>query len=94
MEHNFTPEQICEFGQRMAAAKLITTYAPHSHSHNINLLFPQTPAQFRWLRKEYGTTLNLCIIYTCDEVAAVVPELKPYLKATRSGRFCRIDLTL
>lgn len=41
-----------------------------------------------------GTTYNAVILYTCEEVAAVVSELKPYLKATQSKRFCRIDLTL
>lgn len=94
MEHNFTPQEICEFGQRMAMENIISTFAPRSHSHGARILFPQTLAQFSWLKSYCGTTYNCVILYPVARVAEVVPELSKYLVPTKSKNYCRIDLTL
>lgn len=92
--NDFTKEQVIEFGKRLAAANMIQLYKPYSHSHNVFSLFPQTDAQYRWLKKECGTTQNVCILYTATEVLTVVPELEKCIVATKSNRFCRIKLVL
>lgn len=94
MEHHFTPTEICEFGQRLATAKLITTFRPRSRSHNTDVLFPQTLAQYRWLKKVCGTTYNRIILHPVEAVENIVPELEGYIVPTKNNRYCRIDLSL
>lgn len=87
-------QQVIEIGNKLADAGLVTKYAARSHSHNEFSLFPQTSAQYDWLKRKFGTTSNLCLTYTVQEVLSVCPELEGYVKATQSGRFCRIYITL
>ena len=94
MKHNFTPLEICGFGQRLATAKLVTFFGLRSRSHNTDVLFPQTLAQYRWLKKVCGTTYNCIILHLVDAVENIVPELKEYIKPTKNNRFCRIDLVV
>ena len=94
MKHNFTPLEICGFGQRLATAKLITFFGPRSRSHNTDVLFPQTLAQYRWLKKVCGTTYNCIILHPVETVEDIVPELKGYIIPTQCIKFCRIDLSL
>lgn len=91
---NFTKEQVIEIGNRLANAGLVVKYAARSHSHNCFVLFPQTEAQYNWLKRNYGTTSNLCITNTVEEVLTVCPELSGYVKQTKSNRFCRISISL
>lgn len=90
----FSKEQVIEIGQRLAAAGLIVNFPPRSHSHNVFVLFPQTSAQFDWLRRVCGTTYNNVLLCTVAEVLAVCPELEDNVKPTKSRRFCRIDISL
>ena len=94
MQHNFTPDQICEIGQRLAALGLVKGFAPHSHSHNVDILFPQTLAQYRWLKSNCGTTYNCVILFPKDKIAELIPELSDFLVSTKSKQFTRIDLSL
>ena len=89
-----TMEEIIEAGKKLAAANMVATYKAGSHSHDADTLFPQTAAQYRWLRKNYGTTANVCINGTIEDVLNVCPELSGYIKPTKSGRFSRIEITL
>lgn len=84
MKQNLTPEQICEYCQKMVDAKLIRAYT----------LLPQNLAKYRWVRSNIGPNLSIIIPHTCEDVLAIVPELKPYLQATSSGKFCHLELTL
>lgn len=90
----FSKDQIIESGKKLAAAGLVITYPAHSHSHNTATLFPQTGAQYDWLRRKVGTTSNLVLPYTVEEVLSVCPELADNVITTKSGRFCRIDISL
>lgn len=94
METKFTKDQIINIGNKLAKAGLITGYAPRSHSHNIKSLFPQTSAQYDWLKRTNGTTANLIILHTEEEVKELCPEIAEYLTTTNSGRFCRICIVL
>lgn len=94
MQHKFTPEQICEIGQRLAALGLVKEFAPHSHSHNVSILYPQTLAQYRWLKSNYGTIYNCVILFPKDKIAELIPELSDFLVSTKSKQFTRIDLSL
>lgn len=94
MTKNFSKAEVIDFGRRLAEAGLICKYPPRSHSHNINALFPQTAAQYDWLRRDCGSTYNLCLCHSIEEVLAVCPELEGQVKATKSGRFCRILIRL
>lgn len=94
MRRNFSKQEVIEIGKKLAKANFVTTFKPRSHSHDAFRLFPQTDAQYKWLKKNYGTTYNVVIIYTMDEVLKVVPEVKDNIKPTKSGGFCRIDITL
>lgn len=94
MEKKFSKEEVINMGIRLADAGLVCKYPPRSHSHNTFSLFPQTSAQYDWLRRECGCTDNVCLTYTVDEVLAVCPELKGFVKETKSGRFCRISISL
>lgn len=90
----FTKEQIIEIGNKLANAGLVVKYSPRSHSHNVFSLFPQTSAQYEWLKKKYGTTSNVSILYTVNEVLAICPELSNVISPTKSDRFCRINISL
>ena len=92
--NTFTKEKIIEIGRKLANAGLIVKYAPRSHSHNCFSLFPQTEAQYNWLKRNYGTTSNLCMTNTVEEVLAICPELSGVISPTKSGRFCRINIKL
>lgn len=94
MRRNFTKQEVIEIGKKLAKANFVATYKPRSHSHDAFNLFPQTEAQYNWLKRNYGTTYNVTILYTVDEVVKVVPEVKDNIKPTKSDRFCRIDITL
>lgn len=94
MQHNFTPDKICEIGQRLAALGLVKGFAPNSHSHNVDILFPQTLAQYRWLKSNCGTTYNCAILFPKDKIAELIPELSDFLVSTKSKQFTRIDLSL
>lgn len=89
-----TRQEIIEAGQKLADANLITKYKAGSHSHKVESLFPQTEAQYRWLKKNYGTTANVCILKPVEDVLNVCPELAGYVKPTKSGKFSRIEITL
>lgn len=84
MKQNLTPEQICKCCQKMVDTKLIPAYT----------LMPQNLVKYRWVRDNMGENLSIIITHTCEEVLAIVPELKPYLQATKSEKFCQLDLTL
>ena len=90
----FTKKQIIEIGNKLANVGLVLKYTPRSHSHNAFSLFPQTSAQYEWLKKDCGTTSNNVILYTADEVLNVCPELSGVVTPTKSGRFCRINISL
>lgn len=90
----FSKDQVLEIGNKLATAYLITKYPARSHSRNVYSLFPQTSAQYDWLKRDCGTTSNLVLPHTVEEVLAVCPELSGNIIATKSGRFCRIDIQL
>lgn len=94
MKKEFTKEQIIAFGQRLANANLIVKYPARSHSHNPFSLFPQTIAQYNWLRRYCGTTSNVIIFKKREDVLKVVPELSEYIRPTKSGEMCRVYLSL
>lgn len=86
--------EIITAGKKLAAANMVATYKAGSHSHDADTLFPQTEAQYRWLKKNYGTTANVVILKPVEDVLNVCPELQGYVKPTKSGRFSRIEITL
>lgn len=90
----FSKDQVIELGKKLAVEGLVFTYPARSRSHNVRSLFPQTSAQYDWLRREVGTTSNLILLYSVEEVLSLFPELAGSVTATKSGRFCRIDITL
>lgn len=94
MARELDKQKVIEIGKKLAKANFVKTYKPKSHSHDVFLLFPQTDAQYRWLKKECGTTYNLVIIHTAAEVLKEIPELQDYITPTKSGRFCRINISL
>ena len=91
---NFSKDQVLEIGNKLANAGLVVTYPARSHSHNVYSLFPQTSAQYDWLKRECGTTSNLILPYTVEEVLTTCPELAGNVVTTKSGRFCRISVNL
>lgn len=91
---SFTKQQVIEIGNKLADANLIAKYAPRSHSHCEFSLFPQTSAQYDWLKRSFGTTSNLVILHTKDEVLSVCPELKDVVRPTKSKQMCRINISL
>lgn len=93
-KHNFTKQQIIEIGNKLANAGLITKYAPRSHSHDSLNLFPQTEAQYNWLKRNNGTTSGLIVLHTEEKILTTCPELIGFVSKTKSGRFCRINITL
>lgn len=94
MKRNFSKQEVIEIGNKLAKANFVTTYKPRSHSHDIFSLFPQTEAQYKWLKKRCGTTCNIIILHTVEEVCSAIPELTGNVIPTKSGNFCRIDITL
>ena len=89
-----TKEEVIRIGKKLADAGLIVAYPPRSHSHNVFSLFPQTSAQYDWLRRECGTTCNKVVLYPVEKVLAVCPELEGYVRPTKSRNMCRIDISL
>lgn len=87
-------EEIIAIGNKLANANLVVKYAARSHSHNIYSLFPQTEAQYNWLKRTCGTTSNVVLTNTVDEVLSVCPEVANFISKTKSGRFCRINISL
>lgn len=94
MKRDFSKEEIIEMGNKLAKNNFVKTYPHRSHSHDVFTLFPQTSAQYDWLKRRCGTTCNVVVLHTVDEVLDVVPELKGFVIPTKSGKFCRIDITL
>lgn len=94
MKRIFSKQEVIDIGNKLAKANFVATYKPRSHSHNVFSLFPQTEAQYNWLKRNCGTTYNVIILYTIEEVLKEVPELRDNIRPTKSGRFCRIDITL
>jgi hypothetical protein len=94
MKRIFSKQEVIDIGNKLAKANFVATYKPRSHSHNVFSLFPQTEAQYNWLKRKRGTTYNVIILYTIEEVLKEVPELRDNIRPTKSGRFCRIDITL
>lgn len=94
MKTELSKEQIIEIGTKLANAGIVTKYQARSHSHNAYNLFPQTSAQYDWLKRDWGTTANLIILRTEAEVKKACPEIAEYLTTTNSGRFCRICIIL
>ena len=92
--NEFQMEEILKIGNKLADAGLIARYAPRGHSHNCMTLFPQTPAQYRWLKRKYGLTDNVLILEPASAVLAICPELEGYVSQTKSGRMCRIRIRL
>ena len=92
--NEFTMNEIINIGIKLADAGLVVRYAPRSHSHNCMALFPQTPAQYRWLKREYGLTDNVLIFEPASAVLAICPELEGYVSQTKSGGMCRIRIRL
>lgn len=91
---SFTKEQVIEIGNKLADAGLVAKYAPRSHSHNEFSLFPQTSAQYDWLKHFCGTICNVVILHTVDRVLSVCPELEGVVKPTKSKQMCRIHISL
>ena len=61
MKHNFSKQEIIEFGKRLAKAGIICEYKPQSHSHNCFSLFPQTEEQYNWLKRKRFTRIDLTL---------------------------------
>lgn len=94
MKRIFSKQEVIDIGNKLAKVNFVATYKPRSHSHNVFSLFPQTEAQYNWLKRNCGTTYNVIILYTIEEVLKEMPELRDNIRPTKSGRFCRIDITL
>ena len=94
MATNLTMNDVINAGKKLADANMVATYKAGSHSHDAELLFPQTEAQYRWLKKNYGTTANVCILKPVEDVLSVCPGLSGYVKPTTSGKYSRIEITL
>lgn len=94
MKWDFSKEEIIEMGNKLAKNNFVKTYPHRSHSHDIFSLFPQTEAQYKWLKKQCGNTYNVIVLHTVEEVCNVIPQLKGHIVPTKSGKFCRIDITL
>ena len=90
----FSQSEVIELGKKFAVAGLVITYPARSHSHNTATLFPQTSAQYDWLKRTVGTTGNVIIFSKCEKVLAVCPELAGNVTATKSGAMCRINISL
>lgn len=91
---NFSKDEVIEIGNKLAQQGLVVRYEPRSHSHNTRTLFPQTSAQYDWLKRTAGTTDNVIILTPAENVVAIFPELVGHVTSTKSGNNCRIDITL
>lgn len=94
MKRDFSKEEIIAIGNKLAKNKLVKEYPHGSHSHDVFSLFPQTPAQYDWLKRKCGTTCNVILLHTVEKVCNVIPQLKGHIVPTKSGKFSRIDITL
>lgn len=94
MKRKFNKQEVIEIGKKLAKANFVTTYKPRSHSHNIGSLFPQTEAQYEWLKRECGITTNVLIFHTEEEVLKVAPELIGCIRKSGNGQSCRIEIIL
>lgn len=94
MKKTLTKQQIIEIGNKLADANIVDKYPPRSHSHNRYNLFPQSEAQYNWLKKDCGITSNLIVIHPAEEVLAICPELEGCVKATKNKKWCRIHISL
>lgn len=90
----FSKEEVIELGNKLAQQGLVVRYKPRSHSHNTRALFPQTDAQYDWLKRTAGTTDNVIILSTVEDIVSGFPELSGRVTSTKSGNNCRIDITL
>lgn len=90
----FSKEEVIELGNKLAQQGLVVRYEPGSHSHNTRALFPQTGAQYDWLKRTAGTTDNVIILSTVEDIVSRFPELSGRVTSTKSGNNCRIDITL
>lgn len=91
---NFSKDEVIEIGNKLAQQGLVVRYEPRSHSHNTRTLFPQTSAQYDWLKRTAGTTDNVIILSTVEDIVSRFPELSGHVASTKSGNNCRIDITL
>ena len=90
----FSKDEVIEIGNKLAQQGLVVRYEPRSHSHNTRTLFPQTSAQYDWLKRTAGTTDNVIILSTAEDIVSRFPELSGHVTSTKSGNNCRIDITL
>lgn len=90
----FSKEEVIELGNKLAQQGLVVRYEPGSHSRNTRTLFPQTSAQYDWLKRTAGTTDNVIILSTVEDIVSRFPELSGRVTSTKSGNNCRIDITL
>ena len=90
----FSKSEVIELGRKLAQQGLVVCYGPGSHSHNTRTLFPQTGAQYDWLKRTAGTTDNVIILSTVEDIVSRFPELSGHVTGTKSGNNCRIDITL
>lgn len=90
----FRKDQVIELGKKLAVAGLVITYPARSHSHNTATLFPQTRAQYDWLKRTVGTTSNVIVFSPAENVVSIFPELSGCVTSTKSGNSCRIDISL
>ena len=90
----FSKSEVIELGNKLAQQGLVVRYEPRSHSHNSRTLFPQTSAQYDWLKRTVGTTDNVIILSTAEDIVSRFPELSGHVTSTKSGNNCRIDITL
>lgn len=90
----FSKSEVIELGKKLAQQGLVVCYEPRSHSHNTRTLFPQTSAQYDWLKRTAGTTDNVIILSTVEDIVSRFPELSGHVTSTKSGNNCRIDITL
>lgn len=90
----FSKEEVIEIGKRLAQQGLVVRYEPRSHSRNTSTLFPQTKAQYDWLKRTVGTTSNVIIFVPAESVVSLFPELSGCVTSTKSGLNCRINISL
>lgn len=90
----FNQNEIIELGKKLSKAGFVAEYKPRSHSHILYSLFPQTVAQYQWVKKEAGTTANVIIRASKEEVLKLFPELEGLVTSTASKDACRIHIEL
>lgn len=90
----FNKDQVLEIGKKLAQQGLVVRYEPRSRSHNTATLFPQTNAQYDWLKRTVGTTSNVIVFAPAENVVSLFPELSGCVTSTKSGSSCRIYISL